>query len=143
MHWVYSVVHSGVVSHEVDNLIWVILCGFQVGGKSASRTLVRNQKFLLSNLLVYLIHGSSNIYVLTHSARSRVGDFPSVWHPLIVRAFLVGKWPIKDHTDVSHRVHTHCRAFKHRSGGGQEEKKRKGEHIKTAARGFRFSHSLG
>lgn len=72
MDWVYSVVHSGVVSHEVDNLIWVILCGFQVGGKSASRTLVRNQKFLLSNLLVYLIHGSSNIYIICFNSQCQV-----------------------------------------------------------------------
>lgn len=40
VHRVYSVVHGGVVSHEVDNLIRVILCGFHVGSESASRTLL-------------------------------------------------------------------------------------------------------
>lgn len=40
VYWVYSIVHGGVVSHEVDHLVWVILCGFHVGGESASRTLL-------------------------------------------------------------------------------------------------------
>lgn len=52
---------------------------------------------------------------ITHSARSGVGDLPSVSHPLVVGPFLVGKRAIEDHTNVSHGVDTHCRAFKHGS----------------------------
>ena len=44
VHWVYRIVHGGVVSHEVDHLVWVILCGFHVGGESASRTLLEKKK---------------------------------------------------------------------------------------------------
>lgn len=39
VHRVYHIVHGGVVSHEVDNLVWVILCGFHVWGEGATRTL--------------------------------------------------------------------------------------------------------
>ena len=46
MHWVYRIVHGGVVSHEVDHLVWVILCGFHVGGESASRTLLEKKKHI-------------------------------------------------------------------------------------------------
>ena len=61
---------------------------------------------------------------ITHSARSWVGDLPSVCHPLVVGPLLVGKRPVEDHTDVSHGVDAHRRAFEHRSGGRQEGKKR-------------------
>lgn len=77
---------------------------------------------------------------ITHSARSWIRDLPSVCHPLVVGPFLVGKWPIEDHTDVSHGVDAHCRTFKDRSGGVQEKKK--GEHKETAASGYRLTHSL-
>lgn len=59
------------------------------------------------------------LYFWTHSARSRVGNFPSVRHPLVVGPFFVGKRPIEDHTDVSHGVDAHRRAFEHRSAGEQ------------------------
>lgn len=58
----------------------------------------------------------------THSARSWVGDLPSVRHPLVVGPLLVGKRSVEDHTDVGHGVDAHSRAFKHSSGGGQEKK---------------------
>lgn len=45
VHRVNGVVHGGVVSHEVDNLIWVILCGFHVGSESTSRTLLTDGTF--------------------------------------------------------------------------------------------------
>lgn len=60
------------------------------------------------------------VLLRTHSARSWVGDLPSVSHPLVVGSLLVGKRPIENHTDVSHGVDTHRRAFKHSSGGRQE-----------------------
>lgn len=155
MHWVYSVVHSGVVSHEVDNLIWIILCGFHVGGESASRTLLTQKRsnFQTCNLpnsffggmTSNVICGRRGVYVMcllfiTHCARSWIGDLPSVCHPLVVGPFLVGKRPIEDHTDVSHGVDAHCRAFEDGSGGVQEKK---GEHKEAAASGYRLTRSLG
>lgn len=77
--------------------------------------------------------------LITHSARSWIGDLPSICHPLVVGPFLMGKRSIEDHTYVSHGVNAHCRAFKDRSGGVQEKK---GEHKETAASGYRLTHSL-
>lgn len=141
MHRVYRIVHGGVVSHEVDNLIWVILCGFHVGGESASRTLLtRKIKPAIYQIpfaaktcsdkkddrefSLQWVKGCIHIFLLfiTHSARSWVGNLPSVCHPLVVGPFLVGKRPIEDHTDVSHGVNAHSRAFEDGSGGGQEKK---------------------
>lgn len=39
MDRVHRVVHGGVVPHEVDDLIRVILGGLHVGGEGSSRTL--------------------------------------------------------------------------------------------------------
>lgn len=47
MYRVYGIVHGGVVSHEVDDLVWVILCGFHVGGESASGTLLMKKRIYL------------------------------------------------------------------------------------------------
>lgn len=57
-----------------------------------------------------------------YSARSRVGDLPRVCHPLIVGPLLVSKRSVEDHTDVSHGVDAHRRAFKHSSGEKAENK---------------------
>lgn len=51
----------------------------------------------------------------THRARPRVGDLPSVGHPLIVGTLLVGEGSVEDHTYVSHGVDTHCWAFEDRA----------------------------
>ncbi len=133
MHWIYSIVHGGVVSHEVDNLVWVIFCGFHVGGESASRTLMIKKRINcqtckhlinLAEKKEHVLHRMTHLPLLfiTHSARSWVRDLPSVCHPLVVGPLLVGKRPIEDHTDVGHRVDAHCGAFKHRSGGGRRER---------------------
>lgn len=57
----------------------------------------------------------------THSARTRVGDFTSVWSPLVVVTMFVRERPIEDISDVSHRVHTHGRAFKNRADKKERE----------------------
>lgn len=41
MHRVNHVEHGGVVSHEVDHLVWVILGGLHVWGERAAGTLVK------------------------------------------------------------------------------------------------------
>lgn len=51
----------------------------------------------------------------THSPWTRVGDFTSVRSPLVVVTVFVREGPIEDVSDISHRVHTHSRAFKHRA----------------------------
>jgi len=56
-----------------------------------------------------------------HSAWARVRDFASVGCPLIVVTMFVREGSIEDISDVSHRVHTHSRAFKHRAGVEQRE----------------------
>lgn len=43
-----------------------------------------------------------------HRAGSRVGYLPSVGHPLVIGALLVGKGAIEDHANVGHRVDTNC-----------------------------------
>lgn len=58
----------------------------------------------------------------TYSARSWVGDLSSVCHPLIVGPLLVSKRAVEDHTDVSHGVDAHSRAFKHSSVEKAEDK---------------------
>lgn len=44
----------------------------------------------------------------THRARSRVGDLPSVGHPLVIGTLLVGEGSVEDHADVGHGVDTNC-----------------------------------
>lgn len=44
MDWVNHIIHGWVVSHEVDNLVWIILCGFHVWGESAPRTLFKKRE---------------------------------------------------------------------------------------------------
>lgn len=44
MDWVNHIIHGWMVSHEVDNLVWIILCGFHVWGESAPRTLFKKEK---------------------------------------------------------------------------------------------------
>lgn len=39
VHWIHSVVHCGMVPHEVDDLVGVVFSGLHVGGKSSTRTL--------------------------------------------------------------------------------------------------------
>lgn len=51
----------------------------------------------------------------THRAGSRVGDLPSVGHPLVIGTLLVGEGSVEDHADVGHGVDTNCWAFKHRA----------------------------
>lgn len=41
MHRIHSVVHGGMVPHEVDDLVGVVFRGLHVGGKSPSRTLTK------------------------------------------------------------------------------------------------------
>lgn len=41
VHRIHSVVHSGMVPHEVDDLVGVVFRGLHVGGKSPSRTLTK------------------------------------------------------------------------------------------------------
>lgn len=43
--WVYHIMHGWVVSHEVDNLVWVIFGGFHVWGESTTRTLIEKRKW--------------------------------------------------------------------------------------------------
>lgn len=44
MDWVNHIIHGWVVSHEVDNLVWIILCGFHVWGESPPRTLFKKKR---------------------------------------------------------------------------------------------------
>lgn len=44
MHRVNHVKHGGVVSHEVDHLIWVVLGGLHVWGERAAGTLVKTRR---------------------------------------------------------------------------------------------------
>ncbi len=43
-----------------------------------------------------------------HSARSGVGDLPSVGHPLVIGTLFVGEGSVEDHADVGHGVDTNC-----------------------------------
>lgn len=44
MDWVYHIRHGGVVSHEVDNLVWIVFGGFHVWGESTTRALIKKRK---------------------------------------------------------------------------------------------------
>lgn len=44
MDRVNHIIHGWVVSHEVDNLVWIILCGFHVWGESPPRTLFKKRE---------------------------------------------------------------------------------------------------
>ncbi len=66
--------------------------------------------------LAYLIASFDNM-TETYSSRPGVGNLASVLRPLVIMSMFVGKWSIEDIADVSHRVHTDCRAFEHRAGG--------------------------
>lgn len=44
MHWVDWIVHGGVIPHEVDHFIRIVLGGFHVGGERASRALKQKNK---------------------------------------------------------------------------------------------------
>lgn len=63
MDGVHRVVHGGVVTHEVDDLIRVILGGLHVGGEGSSRTLrkyrVGVSKELACKFTVALFSGNS------------------------------------------------------------------------------------
>lgn len=121
MDWVYHIIHGWVVSHEVDNFVWVIFGGFHVWGESTTRALIEQRKG--SKLQFWLFASSTWSYIsFTYSARPRVGDLPSVCHPLIVGPLLVSKRAVEDHADVSHGVDAHRWAFKHGSVEKAENK---------------------
>lgn len=44
MDRVYHIIHGRVVSHEVDNLVWVIFGRFPVWGESTTRALIGKRK---------------------------------------------------------------------------------------------------
>ncbi len=44
MHRIHSVVHGGMVPHEVDDLVRVVFSGLHVRGESPTRTLVKMGK---------------------------------------------------------------------------------------------------
>lgn len=121
MDWVYHVIHGRVVSHEVDHLVWVIFGGFHVWGESTTRTLFKKRKRSKPQFQLFAFYTLFQI-CSAYSSRSWVGDLPGVCHPLIVGALLVSKGAVEDHTDVSHGVDAHRRAFKHSSVQKTENK---------------------
>lgn len=68
---------------------------------------------------------SGQCWLETYRAGSRVGDLPSVGHPLVIGTLLVSKGSIEDHSNVSHGVDTHCRAFENRAASKGEKKQKK------------------
>lgn len=118
MYRIYRLIHQRMGTHKVYSLVREGFSCVEIRGEGTSRTLKQNEKE--QNRIRYQEDIKLVFISNTHSSRPRIRDFASVGCPLIVVTMFVREGSIEDISDVSHRVHTYSRAFKHRPG----EKKR-------------------
>lgn len=61
MDWVNHIIHGWVVSHEVDNLVWVVFGGFHVWGESTTRALIERKKERVKILTLCILNMMLNL----------------------------------------------------------------------------------